>query len=79
MHKRVDVSQLKPIGAIAGDNREDTRLLKRMADEAREYLLSFRWCKEISKGWFGWGVGGVCAVFFFEIVPATKAPIPGFG
>src|SRR5262249_51190960 len=72
MHKRVDFSLLKPIGAIGGDDSEDTRLLKSMALVAREYLLSFRWCKKISKAWFGWGVGGVCAVFFFEIVPAQK-------
>jgi hypothetical protein len=72
MHDRVDVSLLTPLRAMAGDCAEDTRLLKQMAKEARAYLLSFRWCKGIRRGWFGWGVGGVCAVFFFEILPSRK-------
>jgi hypothetical protein len=41
-----------------------------MAEEARQYLLSFAWCKIIKAGWFGWGVGGVCALFLFEILPS---------
>jgi hypothetical protein len=72
MSERVDFSLLKPIAEIKGDSAQESRLLKRMANEAEQYLLSFAWCKRIKAGWFGWGVGGVCAVFFFEIVPAKN-------
>jgi hypothetical protein len=68
----VDSSQLVLVETISGDTKKDTRLLREMADEACEYLLSFKWCKRVHRSWFGWGVGGVCAVFFFEIAPSSK-------
>jgi hypothetical protein len=67
----VDLSQLLEVSQISGDSKKDTRLLREMADEAHGYLLSFKWCKRIRRSWFGWGVGGVCAVFFFEIQPSS--------
>jgi hypothetical protein len=73
MDRRVDVSRLMPIAEIVGDGAEDTRLLRAMAKDAQQYLLSFRWCKEIRRGWFGYGVGGVCAVFLFDILPDKKS------
>jgi hypothetical protein len=72
MPHKVDVSLLTPIDKTLGDSATDTRLLRRMATEAQKYMLSFRWCKRIRRGWFGWGVGGVCAVFLFEIVPESR-------
>src|SRR5215470_15265655 len=68
----VDFSRLVPVEKISGDSKEDTRLLRKMATEAREYLLSFKWCKKVCRAWFGWGVGGVCAVFLFEIEPDSE-------
>ncbi|HET9281577.1 MAG TPA: hypothetical protein VFR24_06405 [Candidatus Angelobacter sp.] len=70
--KAVEVTQLTPIEQMSGDSKKDTLLLKEMAGEAREFLMSFKWCKNIRCSWFGWGVGGVCAVFFFEIDPSSK-------
>lgn len=72
MNSRVDFSVLKAINEMKGEDANNIRLLKKMANDAREYLLSFEWCKEIEKGWFGWGVGGVCAVFLFRIVPSKR-------
>jgi len=72
MNKRVDYSLFTLTRAMKGDSSEDTRLLKSMATEAKQYLLSFEWCREIKESWFGWGVGGVCAIFLFEIVPANR-------
>lgn len=69
MNDRVNFSLLTSITDMKGDDAKDLRLLKKMANDAQEYLLSFAWCKEIKEGWFGWGVGGVCAVFFFRILP----------
>src|ERR1051326_8071593 len=70
--KTVEVMRLVPTEQMSGDGKKDTLLLKEMADEAREFLLSFKWCRNIRCSWFGWGVGEVCAVFFFEIIPRSK-------
>lgn len=35
--------------------------------EARNYLAKFKWCKEIRSFYIGGGVGGIYAVFLFEI------------
>jgi len=70
MTSRIDFSRLTTIDKISGDSEKDTRLLRRMAEEGQKFLLSFHWCKAIQKGWFGWGVGGIAAVFLFEVVPA---------
>jgi len=61
--KPVVVAWLTPIEQMSGDSKKDTLLLKEMAGEEREFLLSFKWCRNIRRSWFGWGVGGVCAVF----------------
>lgn len=66
------MSSLKPMASIFGDCPEDTRKLRAMAKEAQSYLLSHSWCKKIRRGWFGFGVGGVYGVFFFEILPGSK-------
>ncbi len=71
MDERVDFSSLTPIRDMKGEDSKDSSLLKIMAKEAWQYMLSFDWCREIQAGWFGLGVGGVCAVFLFEILPAT--------
>jgi hypothetical protein len=72
MNNRVDTPLLSSISSMKGGNPQDTRLLRSMFEEARGYLLSFDWCREIKESWFGWGVGGVCAVFLFEIIPTKR-------
>src|SRR5689334_18694724 len=68
----VELARLVTIEHMSGDSKKDALLLKEMAGKAREFLLSFKWCRNIRRSWFGWGVGGVCAVFFFEIDPSSK-------
>jgi len=58
---------LIPGGQLCGDDAEDTALLKGMLHEARTYVESFRWCQKTRDTWFGFGVGGVVAVFLFHI------------
>jgi hypothetical protein len=70
---QVDMDKLVPLERMAGDSKKDTRLLKKMAEEAQEFLRSFNWCKNVRRSWFGLGVGGVCAVFLFEIEPHSKS------
>jgi len=62
--------QLQRISQIVGDDEEDTRLLHEMATQAHRYLESFRWCISIADCWFARGVGGIFALFLFQIVPA---------
>lgn len=71
MANRIDFSHLTSIDKISGETEQDVRLLQGMAEESKRYLLAFHWCKTIQQGWFGWGVGGIVAVFLFEIDPAT--------
>jgi hypothetical protein len=58
---------LVPSGSIVGDDEEDTILLRRMFDGARQYICSFSWCEAVLDSYFGGGVGGIFAVFFFHI------------
>jgi len=69
-------TKLIPIENIAGDDQEDTRLLRQMALDARDYLASFSWCREIYESYFGGGVGGIFAVFLFHIHPANPEVDP---
>jgi len=62
--------RLQPINQIAGDDEEDTALLREMATRAHRYLESFNWCAAVVDGWFAQGVGGIFALFLFQMVPA---------
>jgi hypothetical protein len=69
----IDFTKVVPASDLAGDNEEDTSLLKAMLDEAEEYILAQKkWCQSIKNTYFGLGVGGIVAVFLFEIVPKTQ-------
>src|SRR5260370_27952817 len=57
---------LVPVGQIVGGDEEDTKLLRKMAAEAREYIISFKWCLPIKSMRFADGVGGVIAIFLVE-------------
>ncbi len=61
--------RLIPVANIAGDDEQDTQLLRTMAEEAQTYLASFSWCKGIDDAHFAGGVGGIFAVFLFHIRP----------
>ena len=67
------IAGVVPVELITGDDDEDTALLRRMAQAAEAYLRSFSWCKEVSGSFFGGGVGGIIAVFLFNIRPARPA------
>lgn len=62
-----DFRALVPVEQMVGEDDEETAQLQAMLEEARGYLLSFRWCKAISQEFFGLGIGGVVAVFLFEV------------
>ncbi len=63
----VPVRCIIPLNLMKGDDAEDSRLLRIMADGAENYLRSFKWCKGIREAFFGDGYGGIVAVFLFRI------------
>src|SRR5579862_1219325 len=54
---------------MAGDDEEDTGLLRAMAFDAETYIQNFPWCKAIREFYFGNGFGGTVAIFLFRIQP----------
>ncbi len=69
-------SSLIPAAKIKSDDAVDTRLLRKMSEEARRYISSFSWCDSVIDSYFGGGVGGIFAVFFFHIEPSRRGINP---
>ena len=67
----IDLSALVPSEKMAGEDSQDTSLLRIMHKEASGFLSNFAWCEGLRQSFFGCGVGGVCAVFLFQIVPVS--------
>ena len=63
------IAGVVPVELMTGDDDEDTSLLRGMSQDAEGYLRSFSWCKEVRGSFFGGGVGGIIAVFLFNIAP----------
>lgn len=57
---------LTPVDKIAGVDEEETTLLRAMADQARDYILSFKWSLPIKAMYLADGVGKVIALFLVE-------------
>lgn len=51
----------------SGDSHEGS--VVRLAEEAKAYLLSFKWCKSIKQGYLIYNYIDVFGVFYFEIEP----------
>src|SRR5205085_1864805 len=64
------IADVVAVELMTGDDDGDTALLRRMSQDAEAYLRSFSWCKEVLGSFFGGGVGGIFAVFLFNIRPA---------
>ncbi len=54
---------------VRGDDEIDTALLRKMTVDADLYIRSFPWCDAVLESYFGGGIGGIFAVFFFRIRP----------
>lgn len=68
----MDVSRLTPVERMKGESIEETRALRSMLGQAETYLRSFAWCPPIAARYFGFGVGGVIALFLFELESALN-------
>jgi hypothetical protein len=64
-----DLPSVVPISEMRGENDEETRGLRRMFEEAHEFLSSFSWCQRIEESFFGFGYARIVAVYLFKIVP----------
>ena len=65
-HRMIDRDSFQRFPDIAGDDDEDTALLREMAQEARRYIASHSWCPPEKNLWLACGVGGVVALFLLE-------------
>ena len=65
----VNVEKMKPVDSIEGQDAVDTKLLKEMAVEARNFICAKEWCEHLDRQYLAYGVGGVVAVFFVQITP----------
>ena len=63
----VDLRWVTPIAKIKGGDRKDSRLLKRDARYARDFIETRPWYGRIEGEYFAYGVGGVAAVFLFHV------------
>jgi len=61
------LASVTPVSKMKGYDAEDDLCLKQMHLEARRYLDSFKWCKSIQNEYFGFWIGGIIALFLFEI------------
>src|SRR5438876_1314670 len=69
-------SKLTPGANLVGDDEQDTALLRRMLNEAEDYISSFSWCNDVLDSFFGGGVGGIFAIFLFHIRPTRRGIDP---
>jgi len=68
----LDMKQVVPVEEMKGDCEKDTNLLKEMLEKAINYLESYKWCPEIEKIYFGFGIGKIVAVFLFKFKGKIK-------
>jgi len=69
----MDETRFQDIRLISAAGAEESLALRRMAEEAEEYLNAFPWCPPIVRGWLADGAGGIIAVCLFEF----SKPIAG--
>ncbi len=67
--KNIQLDKLVPTLLMKGYCAKDTRMLLTHLVEARKYLLSHHWCGTIEKECYGFGIGGIIAIFLFAIRP----------
>jgi hypothetical protein len=70
--KNPPIAGLVPVPELCGEDDEDTALLREMSHDAEGYLRSFSWCMDVRGAYYGGGVGGVFAIFLFNIQPSRQ-------
>lgn len=72
MDIKLDMTKVSPADTMKGEDDEETALLKKMLQEASDYICSFAWCAGIKESYLGIGIGGVIGVFLFKIRPSRE-------
>ena len=68
----IDFSKVIPISKMVGETDDETEELKLYLCEAESEINYYSWHDGIISKYFGMGIGGVFAVFLFEIQPNQK-------
>ena len=68
----VDLDLVTTIEEMVGEDEDETVSLRQMFERAEAYLKSFKWCAPIAERFFGYGLGGVVAVFLFKFATKIK-------
>jgi hypothetical protein len=68
----INTDGMMPVDSIQGDSVVDTNLLREMATRASEFICAQEWCERIDRQYLAYGVGGVVAVFLFQITPCGE-------
>jgi hypothetical protein len=68
----VNVAKMKLADLIEGEDATDTKLLKEMAAEARDFISTNEWCEHLDHQYLAYGVGGVVAVFLVQLTPRSE-------
>lgn len=63
----VDMRGLVASEQMRGEDDEETSELQEFLQRARAFLESHRWCERITDAFFGFGIGGVVAVFLLRV------------
>jgi len=69
----LDFSKVVPIAEMGGESDEETEELKAYLLEAESEINFYSWHDGIVCSYFGMGVGGIFAIFLFEILPNRKS------
>jgi len=56
-----------PLSEMEGEDVNETLFFKEMAEMAARYVRSYGWCLELKEGYFGDGIGGIIAIFLFQV------------
>jgi hypothetical protein len=67
-----NIDLMKPVDLIEGEDALDTKLLREMVVEARDFIISQEWCERIDHQYLAYGIGGVVGVFLVLITPRGK-------
>jgi hypothetical protein len=65
--ENIPVPDVVPVERMTGDDDEDTALLRKMLEQATNYIRSFPWCDSVVSSYFAGGMGKIFAIFLFKI------------
>jgi hypothetical protein len=67
----VDMTKLKLVEELSGEDAAETEELRALARKAEQFIASFAWCNVIERAYAGIVVPSVIGTFLFEIKPTT--------